>query len=162
MAEKKILIVDFDIKSLESLAEIFENHNIQIVKARDGAAAFEKFQSEKPDLVILEAMLPKLHGFDLTQKIVKESKGSVPVIIVTGVYKGHQYRNEAIRNFGASGYFEKPFDTKKLLNEVLSHIQDETDMEEEIPELPDLPEAKSVIEGLAERLKKKPPSDKKE
>ncbi len=162
MAEKKILIVDFDIKSLESLAELFENHNIQIVKARDGATAYEKFQSEKPDLVILEAMLPKLHGFDLTQKIVKESKGSVPVIIVTGVYKGHQYRNEAMRNFGASGYFEKPLDTKKLLNEVLSHIQDESDVEEEIPELPDLPEARSVIEGLAERLKKKTPSDKKE
>jgi DNA-binding response OmpR family regulator len=162
MAEKKILIVDFDIKSLESLAELFENHNIQIVKARDGAAAYEKFQSEKPDLVILEAMLPKLHGFDLTQKIVKESKGSVPVIIVTGVYKGHQYRNEAMRNFGASGYFEKPLDTKKLLNDVLSRIQDDSEVEEEIPELPDLPEAKSVIEGLAERLKKKPPSDKKE
>jgi len=162
MAQKKILIVDFDIKSLESLAELFENHNIQIVKARDGATAYEKFQSEKPDLVILEAMLPKLHGFDLTQKIVKESKGSVPVIIVTGVYKGHQYRNEAMRNFGASGYFEKPLDTKELLNDVLSRIQDESDMEEEIPELPDLPEAKSVIEGLAERLRKKPPSDKKE
>jgi len=162
MAQKKILIVDFDIKSLESLAELFENHNIQIVKARDGATAYEKFQSEKPDLVILEAMLPKLHGFDLTQKIVKESKGSVPVIIVTGVYKGHQYRNEAMRNFGASGYFEKPLDTKKLLNDVLSRIQDESDMEEEIPELPDLPEARSVIEGLAERLKKKTPSDEKE
>jgi DNA-binding response OmpR family regulator len=162
MAEKKILIVDFDIKSLESLAELFENHNIQIVKARDGATAYEKFQSEKPDVVILEAMLPKLHGFDLTQKIVKESKGSVPVIIVTGVYKGHQYRNEAMRNFGASGYFEKPLDTKKLLNDVLSRIQDDSEVEEEIPELPDLPEAKSVIEGLAERLKKKPPSDKKE
>jgi DNA-binding response OmpR family regulator len=162
MAEKKILIVDFDIKSLESLAELFENHNIHIVKARDGATAYEKFQSEKPDLVILEAMLPKLHGFDLTQKIVKESKGSVPVIIVTGVYKGHQYRNEAMRNFGASGYFEKPLDTKKLLNDVLSRIQDDSEVEEEIPELPDLPEAKSVIEGLAERLKKKPPSDKKE
>ncbi len=162
MAEKKILIVDFDIKSLESLAELFENHNIQIVKARDGATAYEKFQSEKPDVVILEAMLPKLHGFDLTQKIVKDSKGSVPVIIVTGVYKGHQYRNEAMRNFGASGYYEKPLDTKKLMNEVLSHIQDDSEVEEEIPELPDLPEAKSVIEGLAERLKKKPPSDKKE
>jgi DNA-binding response OmpR family regulator len=162
MAEKKILIVDFDIKSLEFMAEIFENHNVQILKARDGASAYEKFQTENPNLVILEAMLPKLHGFDLTQKIVKESKGSVPVIIVTGVYKGHQYRNEAMRNFGASGYFEKPFDAKKLLNEVMNYIQDESDVEEEIPELPDLPEAKSVIEGLAERLKKKPSSDKKE
>lgn len=162
MSKKKILIVDFDIKSLESLSELFENHNVEIIKARDGVAAYEKFQSEKPDLVILEAMLPKLHGFDLTQKIVKESKGNVPVIIVTGVYKGHQYRNEALRNFGASGYFEKPLDTKKLLSEVMNYIQDETDVEEDIPELPDLPEAESVIQGLAQRLRKKPPLDKKE
>ena len=162
MSKKKILIVDFDIKSLESLVEIFENHNVEIIKARDGAAGYEKFQSEKPNLVILEAMLPKLHGFDLTQKIVKESKGSVPVIIVTGVYKGHQHRNEAIRNLGASGYFEKPLDMKKLLNEVMNYIQDEMDVEEDIPELPDLPEAESVIQGLAQRLKKKPPSENKE
>jgi DNA-binding response OmpR family regulator len=162
MAEKKILIVDYDIRSLESLAELFTNHNVQIVKARDGVSAFEKFQSEKPDLVILEAMLPKLHGFDLTQKIVKESKGKVPVIIVTGVYKGHQYRNEAMRTFGASGYFEKPLDKKKLLSEVSNYIQEEAGVEEEIPDLTDLPEAESVIQGLAQRLKKKTPSDKKE
>ena len=162
MSEKKILIVDFEIKRLESLSELFENHNVEIIKARDGVTAYEKFQSEKPDLVILEAMLPKLHGFDLTQKIVKESKGNVPVIIVTGVYKGHQYRNEALRNFGASGYFEKPLDKKKLLSEVMNYIQDETDVEEDNPELPDHPEAESVIQRLAQSLRKKSPSDKKE
>lgn len=161
MAEKKILIVDYDVKSLESLSEIFENRNVEIITARDGASAWEKFESEKPDLVILELMLPKLHGFDLTQKVVKESKGTVPVIIVTGVYKGHQYRNEAIRNFGASGYFEKPLDKDKLLREVLSYLPDESGAEDEMPELPELPEAESVIQGLARRLKKEPSSDKK-
>jgi two-component system OmpR family response regulator len=161
MSKKKILIVDFDIKSLESLSELFENHNVEIITARDGVTAFEKFQSENPDLVILEPMLPRLHGFDLTQKINKESKGKVPVIIVTGVYKGHQYRNEAIRNFGAVGYFEKPFDKDKLLDAVMKYVQDEGDVEEDMPDLPDLPGAESVIQGLAQRLKKKPP-DKKE
>jgi len=161
MSKKKILIVDFDIKSLESLSGLFENHNVEIITARDGVTAFEKFQSENPDLVILEPMLPRLHGFDLTQKINKESKGRVPVIIVTGVYKGHQYRNEAIRNFGAAGYFEKPFDKNKLLDAVMKYVQDEGGVEEDMPELPDLPGADSVIQGLAQRLKKKPP-DKKE
>lgn len=161
MSKKKILLVDYDIKSLESLSELFENHNVEIVTARDGVSAFEKFQSENPDLVILEAMLPRLHGFDLTQKINKESKGKVPVIIVTGVYKGHQYRTEAIRNFGAAGYFEKPFDKEKLLDAVMKYVQNEEDIEEDMTDLPDLPGAESVIQGLAQRLKKKPP-DKKE
>lgn len=162
MADKKILIVDYDAKSLDSLAKLFEDHGIHIEKAMDGISAYEIYKSENPDLVILEAMLPKLHGFDLTQKINKDSKGKVPVIIVTGVYKGHQYRSEAIRTFGASGYFEKPYDKKKLLDSVMGLIQNEVDVEEEIPELPDLPGAESVIENLTKRLKKKSPPDKKE
>jgi two-component system OmpR family response regulator len=161
MSKKKILLVDYNTKSLESLTELFQNHNIEIVTARDGVTAFEKFKSENPDLVILEPMLPRLHGFDLTQKINKESKGKVPVIIVTGVYKGHQYRTEATRNFGAVGYFEKPFDKNKLVDAVMKYVQDEGDVEDDIAELPDLPGADTVIQGLAQRLKKKPP-DKKE
>ena len=160
MSKKKILLVDYDMKSLEFLSGLFKNHNVEIVTARDGVAAFEKFKSENPDLVILEAMLPRLHGFDLTQKINKESKGKVPVIIITGVYKGHQYRTEAIRNFGAAGYFEKPFDKNKLLEAVMKYVQDEEDIEEDLPELPDLPGADTVIQGLAQRLKKKPPDKK--
>ena len=162
MAGKKILIVDYDTKSLDSLAELFKPHNIEIVSANDGVSAYEKFRSEDPDLVILEAMLPKMHGFDLAQKITKDSKGKVPVIIVTGVYKGHQYRNEALRTFGASGYFEKPYDKNKLLDSVMGLIRNKVEDEEEIPELPELPEAETVIENLAQRLKKKPSSDKKE
>lgn len=154
MAEKKILIVDYDTKSLDSLSKLFEPHKIQIITATDGVSAYEKFKSEEPDLVLLEAMLPRLHGFDLAQKIFQDSKGKVPVIIVTGVYKGHQYRNEALRTFGASDYFEKPYDQDKLVNCVLGLIKNEADIEEEIPELPDLPDPDKVIEILTKRLKK--------
>jgi len=159
MAEKKILIVDFDLKSLESLSELFEKLNVKIIKARDGISAFEKYREEAPDLVILEAMLPKLHGFDLTEKIVQDSRGTVPVIIVTGVYKGHQYRNEALRTLGATDYFEKPYDKEKLVERARKLILDEAEVEEDIPDLPDIPGADAVIKSLAERLKKQP-SDK--
>jgi len=162
MADKKFLIVDYDKKSLESMIKLFEPYNIQIETASDGVSAYEKFKSEKPDLVILEAMLPKLHGFDLTQKIFQETKGKVPVIIVTGVYKGHQYRNEALRNFGASDYFEKPFDQDKFLKSVLSLVPNKVEADEELPEFPDLPGEETVMKNLVQRLKKRPPSDKKE
>ena len=155
MAEKKILIVDYDTKSLDSLSKLFEPHKIQIITATDGVSAYEKFKSEEPDLVLLEAMLPRLHGFDLAQKIFQDSKGKVPVIIVTGVYKGHQYRNEALRTFGASDYFEKPYDQDRLVNCVLSLIKNEADIEEEITGLPDLPDPDNVIEILTKMLKKK-------
>ena len=162
MAGKKFLIVDYDKKGLESMTKLFEARDIQVITAADGIDAYEKFKAEKPDLVIMEAMLPRLHGFDLTQKIFQETKGGVPVVIVTAVYKGHQYRNEALRNFGASDYFEKPFDQNKFLKSVLSLVQNEVDVGEEIPEIPDLPGEETVMENLAQRLKKQPPSAKKE
>ena len=121
----------------------------------DGVDAYEKFKADEPDLVLLEAMLPRMHGFDLAQKIYQDTKGRVPVIIVTAVYKGHQYRNEAIRSFGVSDYYEKPYDQDKLVNRVLSLIGEREEVEEDISEISGLPDPDSVIETLTEMLKKK-------
>jgi DNA-binding response OmpR family regulator len=155
MAGKKILIVDYDTKSIESLSKLFEAYEIEVMTAMDGVDAYEKFKADEPDLVLLEAMLPRLHGFDLAQKIYQDTRGRVPVIIVTAVYKGHQYRNEAIRTFGVSDYFEKPYDQDKLVNRVLSLIGEREEVEEDISEIPGLPDPDSVIETLTEMLKKK-------
>ncbi len=155
MAGKKILIVDYDTKSIESLSKLFEAYEIEVMTAMDGVDAYEKFKADEPDLVLLEAMLPRMHGFDLAQKIYHDTKGRVPVIIVTAVYKGHQYRNEAIRTFGVSDYYEKPYDQDKLVNRVLSLIGEGEEVEEDISEITGLPDPDSVIEALTEMLKKK-------
>jgi len=147
MTDKKILIVDYDGKSLESLARLFESCKFQIIKAADGQAAYEKFKEEKPDVVILEAILPKIHGFDLTKRISEETHGRVPVIIVTGLYRGPQYRLEALSTFGAADYFEKPVDQEKLLRSVMSLLEEEEDIEE------DLPDSEDVIRNLSQRIK---------
>lgn len=134
MSDQKILIVDYDAKSLENMVSLFSSYKIEIITAVDGQEAYEKFKSENPNLILLEAMLPKLHGFDLTQKIYKETKGRIPIVIVTGLYKGAQYKNEAIRAFGASDYFEKPFDKDKLVKSVLNLLHDEMDIQEDLPD----------------------------
>ncbi|MFQ6107923.1 MAG: response regulator transcription factor [Candidatus Aminicenantales bacterium] len=146
MPEKKILIVDFDVNSLHSLTDLFKSHGMEVVTATDGISAYEKFKEEKPDAVILEAMLPKLHGFDLTLKIFQETKGQIPVIILTGVYKGPQYKSEALRSFGASDYYEKPVDEKKLMDAVMGLLTEEEDIKEE------LPSPESVLKNLAEMV----------
>jgi len=156
MSEKKILIVDYDAKNLEHMTDLFVPYKLQIIQASDGQQAYEKYQEEKPDLIILEAMLPKIHGFDLTQKIYSETKGSIPIVIVTGLYKGAQYRNEALRSFGAADYFEKPFDDKQLVSSVMNLLSDEVDIEEELPD-PD-----SVISLLSQISKKKTPPQKED
>lgn len=150
-----MLIVDYDTKSIESLSKLFEAYEIEVMTAMDGVDAYEKFKADEPDLVLLEAMLPRLHGFDLAQKIYQDTRGRVPVIIVTAVYKGQQYRNEALRTFGVSDYFEKPYDQDKLVNRVLSLIGEREEVEEDISEITGLPGPDSVIETLTEMLKKK-------
>jgi DNA-binding response OmpR family regulator len=149
MADKKILIVDYDTPSLDSLTKLIKSQKIHVVTASDGQTGYEKFRSEKPDLVILEAMLPKIHGFDLTKKITQESGGLVPVVIVTGLYKGPQYRHEAISSFGASDYFEKPVDPDRFVETIRQLIQDEEDIDEV------LPDSNTVIENLAQRARNK-------
>ncbi len=155
MAGKKILIVDYDTKSIESLSKLFKSYKIEVMTAMDGVDAWEKFKADEPDLVLLEAMLPRLHGFDLAQKINQDTRGRVPVVILTAVYKGHQYRNEALRTFGVSDYYEKPYDQDKLVNRVLSLIGEREEVEEDTSEIPGLPDPDSVIETLIDMLKKK-------
>jgi DNA-binding response OmpR family regulator len=150
MTGKKILIVDYDSQSLEAMVKMLKSQKVQIIKAADGQAAYDKFKSEKPDLVILEAILPKIHGFDLTKKISQESGGRVPVIIVTGLYRGPQYKHEALSSFGAADYFEKPVDPDKFVASVMQFLHDDGDIEE------DLPDSDAVIAGLSQKIKPKP------
>jgi len=144
MAEKKILIADFDRKNLDHLASLFSLANIEVFIAMDGQDAYEKFQSENPDLLLLEPMLPKLHGFDLIKKIRKELGKNTPIIILTGIYKGAQHKNEAVNALGVADFIEKPFDSEQLKIKVINLIQREDHIDEELPD-PD-----SVFEALSE------------
>jgi len=113
MSNKKVLVIDFDAEFLQNVSQFLRNEGFQVSNAMDGAAGLEKFKATEPDLVIMEAMLPKLHGFELCSKISKDER-SVPVIIMTGVYKDPIYKTEALRTFGATAYFEKPLSLDSL------------------------------------------------
>jgi TonB family protein len=118
MGMKKILVIDYDQSSLASLQGILIREGYQVVTAGDGQAGWDKFNKESPDLVLMEAMLPKVHGFELCQRITSERNSLTPVFIMTGVYKDRVYRTEALRTYGASEYFEKPLKMAELLASV--------------------------------------------
>jgi TonB family protein len=118
MSNEKILVVEFEENSLNSLYQILKTEGFEVVTAKDGHEGLLKFESENPDLVIMEPMLLKLHGFDLCRKISKDSRRKTPVIITTGFYKGDHYKSEALDTFGAAAFFEKPYDNKDLLRTI--------------------------------------------
>jgi len=118
MRNEKILVVEFEENSLNTLLQTLQTEGFQVVTAKDGHQGLLMFESENPDLVILEPMLLKLHGFDLCRKISKESSKNTPVIITTGFYKGEHYKSEALEIFGASAFFEKPYKNEDLLTAI--------------------------------------------
>jgi CheY-like chemotaxis protein len=146
VADKKVLVVDYDPRSVETIVRLLRPYGVRAETATDGLTAWEKYLLEKPDLVVLEAILPKLHGFDLTKRIVQESQGAVPVIIVTGLYRGPQYRHEALTSFGAAEYFEKPLDEPRFLDCALGLLKERMDIRL------DLPSADAIVDFLKKKL----------
>lgn len=115
---KKILVIDYDQNSLAALHGILAKEGYEVVTAADGQAGWDKYNKESPDLVLMEAMLPKVHGFELCQRITSERNSQATVFIMTGVYKDRVYRTEALRTYGASEYFEKPLKMAELLTSI--------------------------------------------
>ncbi len=116
--KKKILLVFFEAFKLKEIKDLLEKQDFQVVIAFDGAEGYEMFKEEKPDLVVTEALLPKVHGFELCKRIRTDSEMKTPVLIVTGTYKGIKFKTEAISKYYANEFVEYPFDENEFLNTV--------------------------------------------
>ncbi len=115
----RILLVDYDPRALKKLEDLFTESGYQVETAKDGVAALTAFRQNKPDLVLLEAMIPKKHGFEVCQEIKKTPEGkAIPVIITTAVYKGRKYRMQAMHVHGCDEYIEKPCPPETILEIV--------------------------------------------
>ena len=81
MKNEKILVVEFEENSLNLLLQTLQDEGFQVVTAKDGHEGLLMFESENPDLVILEPMLLKLHGFDLCRKITDLTPDTLPGLL---------------------------------------------------------------------------------
>lgn len=123
--QKTILIVDFEQESCEELRQILESEDFLVVTAADGDQALAMFDGAKPDLVLTEALLPKLNGFELCKKITKGELREVrPVIMYSAIYKGEKYQKEAVSGCGAREFLDKPIPKWQLLKAVRSALQE--------------------------------------
>ena len=98
--EASILIVDDDAEDLASLTRTLEALVVTIDTVSDPHEVLEVTRRDNPDVVILDALLPGLSGFDLCKQIKSDSalKG-IQVLVITGVYLRQQYRQEALQQF---------------------------------------------------------------
>src|SRR5881628_945260 len=114
-----VLLVDYDPKNLRALSDLLRSSGYRVETATDGISAMAVFREKHPDIVLLEAMIPKKHGFEVCQEIKKTPEGrATPVIIMTAVYKGRKYRTQAMHVHGCDEYVEKPCSPETLLEIV--------------------------------------------
>ncbi len=126
--DKNVLIVNYEPKSLSKLQKLIADAGLEVTSAKDGVEALESVEKRLPDLLIIDPMLPKLSGFEVSKK-VSEQHPEIPIIIITSVYKGIKYRNEALTKYGAKDFFEIPFDDNQLLSRVKELLKIETPKE---------------------------------
>jgi DNA-binding response OmpR family regulator len=107
----KILVVEDDRNLLDSLKYNLRREGYNVVTAIDGAAALDVARLEKPDLVILDVMLPKLNGFEVCRILRKEMP--VPILMLTA--KTDEVDKIVGLEIGADDYMTKPFSMRELL-----------------------------------------------
>lgn len=116
---KNVLIVEDDPDMVTALKTVLGETGATLETAMDGNAALESAATFDPDLIILDAMLPKRSGFLVLEKLKgnKKKKGEKPlVIMITGnVGKRHQTWAESL---GVDGYINKPFRMERLLESI--------------------------------------------
>ena len=113
-SQRKILVVDDDEMVREMLKIILERASYEVIMASDGVSGVEMSESERPDLVIIDGLMPKMHGF-LACKVIKQLEHAPKVIILTGVYTKPTYRLEAKYEYHADEFLIKPVKPADLL-----------------------------------------------
>jgi len=115
----KILIVDDSYEVREVLRSFIEKLGHEIIEAVDGQDGFEKAKIHKPDLIITDAMMPKVDGFTLLRNIKMDTNlSSIPCVFYSAIYTGSKDRELAL-SLGAEAFIEKP----KTLDELWEMIQ---------------------------------------
>jgi CheY-like chemotaxis protein len=89
---------------------------VNIVHSRDGKEGLDMAMDLRPDLVITDALLPSLDGRELARMVKTDPRtANCSVVVMSGLYKGLRYRNEALQTFRADDYLEKPVSPKNLI-----------------------------------------------
>lgn len=118
MKNRKLLIVDDEshIRMLiEQTLEDLEDEGVELLFAENGEQALEMIQREKPHLVFLDVMMPKMNGMQVCQKVKKEM-GLNEVYIILLTAKGQEIDRQQGMEMGADRYMTKPFDPDEMLD----------------------------------------------
>jgi DNA-binding response OmpR family regulator len=118
-----ILVVDDEAEIRRMLERLLTGKGYRVLQADDGAMALRMVKEHTPELILLDAMLPSVHGFDIARRI-KGSKryGHIPIVMVSAVYRGWHYAEDLKVSCGVDAFLEKPFKIADVVQAVESAL----------------------------------------
>jgi DNA-binding response OmpR family regulator len=151
---KLILVVD-DEEEIRTLVDrVLTQKGHRVIQADRGLLALRMVKDHLPDLIVLDAMLPELHGFDIARRIKGSAKyGRIPIIMVSAVYRGWRVAEDLKQNYGVEEYLEKPFRIATFLEVVNRLLPSAADDDEPVsqsrdPEYLSSEAEKALREGI--------------
>jgi CheY-like chemotaxis protein/curved DNA-binding protein CbpA len=145
MAARIVLAEDNDSLS-QMLQKFLAAQGYEVLPARTGVEALQRLTAGNVDLLLLDLRLPELSGVDVLQKIRKSPKlATLPVVIMTGVYKGEKFV-AAARKLGVTRYLEKPFSQKDFLMAVKESLAADT----AAPQQQEQPQPVPILERIVD------------
>lgn len=128
MSDKKfILVVDDDPDLVESVSMKLESENFAVEKAYDGAEALDKIKEKKPDLVLLDVMMPKKNGYELCDELKEDARyKDIIVVLLTAVgdaVTSTNYTHMDGKTNMADDFVPKPIDLDKLVEIIRDNLE---------------------------------------
>ncbi len=129
LEREKILVVDDEPDTVAMIQFILEQEGYEVVTAENGYEALGAAIAEDPDLIILDVLLPKLNGYEVSRILKEESRGKpaneyTPILILTGAKFSNTDKEKLLRSWSmAEDFMYKPFDIDELKKEVKSLIE---------------------------------------
>jgi CheY-like chemotaxis protein len=128
MSEKQlVLVVDDDPDLVESVSMKLENENFRVAKAYDGMEAWDKIKEERPDLIILDVMMPRKNGYELCDELKKsEEYKDIIVVLLTAVAEAvttTSYTHMGGKTTLADDYIPKPIELDRLMEIVKENLE---------------------------------------
>jgi CheY-like chemotaxis protein len=114
---KTILIVEDEPKNMTLTRDLLKISGYETLEARDGKEGVEKAKAAKPNLILMDIMMPKMDGYAACAEIkADQSTRHIPVVMLTAV--GYDLNKKLAKQMGADGYVTKPFSRQQLLDAI--------------------------------------------
>ena len=116
----RVLIAEDEVKTREMVIEMLNSLGCETLVARTGFEAIRIAEEQRPNVIVLDGLLPEMHGFEVARFIRNLSGDYRPrIVILTAIYKNQRYQSEA-RKYGVDHYLVKPAKRNELANAIFT------------------------------------------